>query len=244
MESEEKKEEKIIEERKKKAMVIAKKSWVALILIIAIILGMYIRYQPLANHGGKPGLWDITTNDYTLGPDLDPFLFLRYAEYIVDNGKLMNIDYMRNVPLGFDTSIETKVLPYMMAYFHKLIFPITHKSINYSAAFFPVFAFALTIIAFFFFVREIFIKKEEKNKANAIAIISTLFMIVIPVFLSRTVAGIPEKESSALMALIWGAVGYIFVSIAIASLIAFILNKIGKKETLIYLAWFVVSLAI
>jgi len=72
-------------------------------------------------------------------------------------------------------------------------------NVGFAAAFFPVLMFGLTIIVFFLFVREIFVKKtnQSKNKANIIAFISTFFMIVIPVFLSRTVAGIPEKESAA-----------------------------------------------
>ena len=71
-------EDLIIENRKLKVVEFFKsKLFFAFILIILIILGSYIRYMPLTDHGGRPGLWDITTNDYTLGPDLDPFLFLR-----------------------------------------------------------------------------------------------------------------------------------------------------------------------
>ena len=135
----------------------------------------------------------------------------------------------------------------------------------------PVLLFILTIVAFFLFVREIFSGEEEssKNKANIIALISTLFMITIPAFLSRTVAGIPEKESvgfffmfaafylflkawkskkpanyiifgvlsgiaTALMGLTWGGVVYIYVTIATATLVAFMLNRVGKKETIVY----------
>jgi asparagine N-glycosylation enzyme membrane subunit Stt3 len=101
-------------------------------------------------------------------------------------------------------------------------------------------------------------------------------MVVIPVFLSRTLAGIPEKESAGflfmflsfylflkawrsetikkaaifavlagittvLMRLIWGGVLYVFLTIAIASLIAFLLNKMHKKEFIVYSIWFWVS---
>ena len=69
---------------------------------------------------GKPGLWDITRDNWTLGPDLDPFLFLRWAKYIVQHGSLMAIDYMRYVPSGFDTRGEMVFLPYSIAWFHKL----------------------------------------------------------------------------------------------------------------------------
>jgi asparagine N-glycosylation enzyme membrane subunit Stt3 len=194
-------EERIIEERKEKMIGFFKKNYVwifYLALMLIVILGVYIRYQPLADHNGKPGLWDYTTNDYTLGPDLDPFLFLRYAKDMIENGSLMQNDTMRNVPLGFDTTTELQMVSYMIVLTHKLCSLFGQDSINYAGAFMPVWFFGLTIIAFFFFVREIFLRKEEKEsyiKANIIALISTLFMAIIPAFLSRTVAGIPEKES-------------------------------------------------
>jgi asparagine N-glycosylation enzyme membrane subunit Stt3 len=101
-------------------------------------------------------------------------------------------------------------------------------------------------------------------------------MIVVPVFLSRTIAGIPEKESAgfffmffalylflkawksenlrnsiilgilagigtACLGLIWGGVIYVFISIAIVSLVAFLLNKVHKKELITYFLWVIFS---
>lgn len=191
----------IIEIRKDKFINFLKKknAWVIILLIIAVILGIYIRALPMTDHGGRPGLYDITTKNWTLGPDLDPWLFLRDAETIINEGKLPKIDYMRNVPLGFDNSIESQLLPYMIAYTHKIINIFGSYSIEFSGVLFPVIMFGFTIISFFLFVRELFLRKNKKSalKSNLIAIISCFFMIVIPVFLSRTVAGIPEKESAA-----------------------------------------------
>jgi len=150
--------------------------------------------------------------------------------------------------------------------------------VEFAAAVFPVILFVLTIIAYFLFVREIFIRKSKKSvmNANIIALISTFFMITIPIFLSRTVAGIPEKESaafffmfltfylflkgwkskgylrvlifgvlsgisSAMMALIWGGSLYIFITIGLASFIAFILNKFNKNRVLLYSSWIIAS---
>ena len=194
-------EEQIIQERKEKIIKFFKhnNNWIFYaILVLIIILGIYIRYLPLADHGGKPGLWDSTTNDYTLGPDLDPFLFLRYAKTMIETGSLPQIDNMRNVPLGFDTTTELQMVSYMIVFTHKICSIFGKTSINFAGAFMPVWLFALTVIAFFFFVREIFLRKNDKEnyiKSNIIALISTLFMTIIPAFLSRTVAGIPEKES-------------------------------------------------
>jgi asparagine N-glycosylation enzyme membrane subunit Stt3 len=201
---------------------------------------------------------------------------------MISQGSLPRMDTMRYVPLGFDTTMELQMVPYMIVLTYHLINLFGNYSVNFAGAFMPVIFFALTIVAFFLFVREIFVRKDDKEskiKANIIASISTLFMIVLPGFLSRTVAGIPEKESvgfffmflafylfvkawkseklqnalilgvlsgisTALMGLAWGGVVYIYTTMGIAALIAILLNKFGKKETLIYIAWLVVSLLI
>ena len=194
-------EDELIKIRKDKIINFLKKPevWVIGLLIIALILGIYIRSLPMSDHGGNPGLWDVATNSWTLGPDLDPWLFTRMAKLIVTDGAMPEIDTMRNVPLGFVTSEETVLLPYMIAWTYKLskmFYP--SANVEFGASLFPVIMFALTIIAFFLFVRELFAGKSELSKirANIISLISTFLMIVIPILLSRTVAGIPEKESA------------------------------------------------
>src|SRR3989344_3255710 len=294
------KEKELLEQRKKKIINFLKKPvvWVSFFLIIAVLLGIYIRSLPMQNHAqapvsfsgfllnpgkaysGTPGLWDITTNNWTLGPDLDPWLFLRTAESVVETNSVPKIDMMRNVPLGFDNSGETMLLPILIDWtYHLSSFFYKGTNIEFAAALFPVIMFVLTIISYFLFVREVFVRKTRQSKINAniIALISTFLMIVIPIFLSRTVAGIPEKESAAfffmflayffflkawkskkliiasvfgvlagittaLMGLIWGGVLYIYIPIAIASLAALILNKVHKKEVIIYDLWIFLSI--
>lgn len=183
-------EERLIEERKKKVMsfILNNKNLLIILGLIAILILAW--HNRTAN---VPNLKDITTGDYTLGPDLDPWLFTRYAKTIIENGSLPEIDSMRYVPLGFNTAQETMLLPYMMAYFHKFLNIFMKSSINYSCVIFPAFMFLLTIIAFFLFISKIF----EKNKNNKIiALVSCLFLTIAPSLLSRTVAGIPEKESA------------------------------------------------
>jgi len=280
-------DEEIIKQRKEKVVGFFKKNYnvlFAVILITLVILGVYIRYQPLSIHSetGKPGLWDATTNDYTLGPDLDPFLFLRYAKDMISTGSLPRMDLMRNVPIGFDTTRELQMVSYMIVLTYKVVNIFGNYSANFAGAFMPVIFFALTIIAFFFFVREIFYRKDDKEKilmANIIASVSTLFMIIIPAFLSRTIAGIPEKESigfffmflsfylflkawksekikysvilgvlagiaTALMGLSWGGVSYLYVTISLATMIAFIIGTVGKKKSLMYSCWLIVSMIV
>ncbi len=184
----------IIEERKKKVISFLKnnRSWIVyLALAFIVFLALNIRTANL------DGLRDATTNDWTLGPDLDPFLFLRYAKYIVEHGGIMKTDAMRYAPLGFGTSEEYLLLPYMMAWFHKAAVLFGSTSVDQSSVFFPVFMFGLTVVAFFLLTRKIFAKGLGTQKANIIALISSFFLAVMPSLLPRTIAGIPEKESAA-----------------------------------------------
>jgi len=197
-------DDRIIEERKKKIVdfLKKKKDWIIYIFLSLIVwLGVYIRTRPISK------LKDITNGAWTLGPDLDPFLFLRWAKYIAEHGKLFLIDKMRSVPLAeicsgemcrpINTAHEMKLLSYMIVWFHKFLsfFSLT-DNITHSAILFPVFMFALTTIAFFLFARKIFYK-EDKIIKNLIALISTGLFVLIPSLLPRTIAGIPEKESAA-----------------------------------------------
>ncbi|MEK6875318.1 MAG: STT3 domain-containing protein [Nanoarchaeota archaeon] len=187
-------EKEVIEQRKKSIneFLTKKKQWIYyLILSLIIFLGVYIRTLNISK------LKDITTGTWTLGPDLDPFLFLRWAKEIVENGSLMTHDIMRYVPLGYDTAGEMKLLAYMIAWFHNILsfFPLT-DNVTYSAIIFPVAMFALTTIAFFLFARKIFFKESDLIK-NSIALIATLLFVLVPSLLPRTIAGIPEKESVA-----------------------------------------------
>ena len=187
-------------ERERKVLTFLKNkfNWVAyLILTVIIWINVKIRMMPLAINSitGKPGLWDISRNAYTLGPDLDPFFFLRQAKTIIEQGSLPVIDTMRYVPLGQNSFFGTRLLPSLIAYFHKFLnFFSDEITIEYSALIFPVVASVFTAIAFFLLVRKIF---ESKGKifSNVTALIASLFLITLPTLLTRTIAGIPEKES-------------------------------------------------
>ena len=183
-----------LEVRKKKFINFAKqkKDWIIYIILAFILfIGLYIRTLNI------PKLKDVTTGTWTLGPDLDPFLFLRWAEYIAEHGKLMVHDTLRYVPLEYDTAGEMKLLSYMIAWFHKFLATLgLSDSVTFSAIIFPVVMFGLTAVAFFIFAKKIFYK-ENKITKNIIALIATAFFVLIPSLLPRTIAGIPEKESAA-----------------------------------------------
>ncbi len=243
-----------------------------LLIFITLIILLFLAWH--VRTANVPKLKDITTGEYTLGPDLDPFLFLRYTKQIVNDGKIAEHDSMRYVPLGFDTSKETKLLPYMIAHFHKILNFFSPVSIEYSAVIFPAFMFLLVVVFFFFFILKVF---ENHKKRYIIALISTIFLILSPSLIPRTVAGIPEKESagfffmfsgfylflaawkskttfkkslilavlagisSAALQLIWGGWIYIFITISIYTFLAFIFDKINKKEFLIYSIWLLLA---
>src|SRR3989344_5885214 len=217
---------------------------VAIALIIAVIVAVDIRTQPMKDHGGRPGLWDITTNTWTLGPDLDPFFFLRYAKTIVESAAvifpvimfaltiIVFFFFVREIFIrrkkdgesdaedkksGIKANIIALIATFFMVVIPELL-PRTVAGIpeKESAAFFFMF------LSFFLFLKA----WKSENKKSAIAL------------------GILSGISTALMGLIWGGVSYVFVTIAVATLMAFILNKVHKRETAVYAAWVVFSFAI
>ena len=53
------------------------------LLIVLLITTGFVRTQNI------PNLTDVSTGEYTLGPDLDPFLYLRHAKEIVAGNFLL-----------------------------------------------------------------------------------------------------------------------------------------------------------
>jgi asparagine N-glycosylation enzyme membrane subunit Stt3 len=187
----------ILEERKRRVKeFFSKRPEIIYLLILAVIIfigAIYIRTAPI------PYLKDVTTGNYTLGPDLDPFLFLRLAKTIVANGSLPAMDYMRYVPLGFNNQQENYFLQYTIAYLYKFLHLFDPSvTIEYAAIIYPVIAMILTMIFFFLFVRKAF-SNQGKHQSNIIALIATAFLGFIPAFLHRSVAGIAEKEPAGML---------------------------------------------
>ena len=169
--------------------------------VMAIILWINIKIRTLPMKinpsTGVPFLWDITRNNWTLGPDLDPFFFLRWAKTIVEQGVLPLIDTMRYVPVGYETLNSTTLLPHMIASLYKFLHFFSDKiTVEYAAVIFPVIASIFTTIAFFLLVKQIF-QNKGKKVSSIISLIATAFLVTLPSLLSRTIAGIPEKESIA-----------------------------------------------
>ncbi len=161
---------------------------VVLGLILILFLGIYIRSVDISS------LKDITTGNYTLGQDLDPFLYLRNAQAIINNN-LTNPDMMWAAPLGNQPYAYHSLMPWVMAGFYKLLNIFGTISLELSACILPIFLTALAIIFFFMFVQKSFSYIIKKPYDSIGALIAALLYAVVPQMLHRTTGGIPEIES-------------------------------------------------
>jgi len=201
------------------------------LVIWVIFLAFKIRTLNLS------GLRDITTGGWTLGPDLDPFLFLRWAKYIIEHGSLIARDAMRYFPLGYDTSRELLGTPYSIVIFHKIASLFGSYSIEQSAALMPAFVFIIGLIPFFFLVRKLFYSLGNTN-SSIISIIASILVAVIPVFIPRTVAGIPEKEAVGIPLMFFAFCFFIYAWDAKKTWTRIILSLLaGISTALMSLTW-------
>lgn len=168
------------------------------------------------------GLKDVTTGDWTLAPDLDPYLYLRLAGDI-SNGTLKNLDIMRYVPLGAPNYAYQSLMPWFIFYFYKIINIFGNNSLTYTAIILPVILFGISAIGFLLFVKVLASSKFSKEKSWICAFIATLFYIFMPAMLHRTVAGVPEIES---LGMVWFWFALLFFVMAWKEQI--------RKKTMIY----------
>jgi len=243
-----------------------KKNWLIYIILSVIVwFGTKIRLSNLHL------LKDVTTGEY-IPLALDPFVFFRYAQYIVDHGKLMVHDAMRYVPLGLETAKTSPILSYTIAYLYKIIhFFVPSITLAKVDVLYPVIFFVPTLIIFFFLVKRLFDYK--------VALLSTAFLAVIPTFLYRTMAGFSDKEaiglflmflalyfyvsawqskklkkslvyaslagiSTGIMYLVSGIANFIHFIISFFTLIKIFLNKFTKKDFYIFSLWFFIVIFI
>lgn len=228
-----------------------------LALGIIIWLGAYIRTRTL------PLLIDRTTGGY-IPNDLDPHLFTNYARYIVEHGSLMVHDMGRYVPEGISTT-KSAFMAYVIAYFYKFLhFFNPSITVDYASIMYPVVAFVIAMIFFFFFVKKVFNWK--------VGLLSSLFLIILPPFLHRTMVGVSDHEAlgvmfmfmalyfyvigwdkekhvqrigwgllagitTGLMGLTWGGWKLLTIIIGLFMLVEFFLNKTTVLEVSQYGAW-------
>lgn len=157
-----------------------------------------------------PDLKDITTGDWTLGPDLDPFLYLRHAQEI-GAGNLQKIDMMRQAPLGVKSYAYINLMPWSIFYLYKIISIFETTSITYTAIIAPVLFFLISVLGFLLFIKTLGSFKYSNNKSWTMAILASLLYIIVPAMLHRTVAGVPEIES---LGMLWFWFAFLFFTLA------------------------------
>jgi len=120
-------------------------------------------------------------------PDVDSYYFLRLSKYVVEHGALFTVDMMRNVPLGVDISKDLVALPYVIAYIYKIFHAfIPTFTVEQAAIYYPVIFFVIGAIFFYLFIKNVF--------DHRVALLSTAFLVTVPAFLYRTMAGVADKE--------------------------------------------------
>jgi len=251
-----------IEERKAKIKkILSEKASILQYLFLAIIiwLGVYIRSQPLKN------LIDQTTGQY-ISLELDSTLFLRYAEYLAEHGKLYAIDPMRYYPFGASLSGIGTFTSYFVAYLYKFLNLIGLKvTVAYADIIYPIVAMAVFSVFFFLLIRRLFDWR--------VATLSTLVINIIPSFLFRSIGGSSDHDALALMLVIMafyfffvalqtkeakysvinglvsslmtllavmtaGTSSFISLIFGLFIIIEVLLNKFDKKDYYAYISWF------
>ena len=139
---------------------------IIILLLATLVISGWIRTQNISD------LKDSTTGDFTLGPDLDPFLYLRHAEEI-NNGNLENPDMMRYAPLGSVNYALKNLMPWVIFVLFKIMSVFSSKSITYSAIILPVVLFLISIIGFFLFNYSAFSIKFSKKYAARTAFMAS-----------------------------------------------------------------------
>ncbi len=229
-------------------------------LLIVVWIGTYIRSRPLKN------LIDVTTGGY-ISLELDSTVFLRYARYITENGKLFDIDPMRFYPLGGDITGVGVFTSYFVAYLYKILnFFIPSITIEYADIIYPIIAMAILSVFLFLLIRRLFNWK--------VGLLSVLFLNIIPSFLFRSLGGSSDHDILAAMLVImafyfyacgWqsknikktiffgiltafatilaresaGAGNFVFLVLGSFVIIEIFLNKFEKKDLILYSSWLI-----
>jgi len=187
----------ILAKRKEKlrSLLFTKNAYQWIALAFFIVLGYLIRIKPLAH------LKDITTGKF-IPLALDPFIFLRYAQEIVTTGSLSAVDALRYVPFGYTQIGEFGVLTHVIAGLYKFLhFFNSSMTLDLAHVLYPPIFFCLSLIFFYLLVRRLFDFR--------VGLLATAFLVVLPSYLYRTLAGFSDKESLAMFLMF--AVMYFYV---------------------------------
>jgi len=254
-----------LEARKEKIIkfVKEKKNLIQYILLIAILwLAYFIRSQ---NWGL---LRDATTGRY-ISLELDSTLFLRYAQYIAEHGRLYAVDVMRNYPLGvnIDFGVFTS---YFVAYMYKIVHVFVPSfTVEFADVVYPTVATVIAALFLFLFVRRLFDYR--------VALLSSLFLVTVPTFLYRSISsdhdilgimfifmtlyffivawqskkirnniifGVCAAFTSILGYNTAGNMAIFFMIVGIFTLIHILLDSVKKSDIYVYSTWYLVNFSV
>ncbi len=257
MEKEKKNYEETIEDKRKRIILFFKRKGTSYLYYISglliILFGVFIRTRNLKSLQWK----------YPLA--LDPYIFLRYARYYLEQGDMKSYDSMRYFPLGLDVSNENLMVSYVVAFMYKF-FAFFSDSITLEAVhiIYPVIFFFLGTVFFYLLVKELFDHK--------VALLSTGILVVLPSFLYRTMAGFSDKEplglffmfsslyfffksfksknfsvsliyaslagsTTGMMGLSWGGFKFLLLVIPLYTFVMLLAGKLSAKHFSCYLSW-------
>ncbi len=229
-----------------------KKLLIYIAMAFIVLAGFYIRFSNVKYLG-----------DQLLG--LDPYIFLRYAQYYVDTGSIPHNDTLRYYPGGYDTRSEGTLHSYINAWIYQLLKPFfPNVTLVWVFQIYPAVFGALSFISFFFLVQELF-------KDYRVSLASTAFLSVVPGYIFRTAGGFADKEAIAIFliftallffikalnssgkksyayavlsgfitglgGLSWGGIVFVFSSISIYILVEIALDRIKEKTFRIFIIW-------
>ncbi len=216
-----------------------------------------------------PLLKDVTTGNY-IPVELDSFAFLRYAQYILEHGHIMDFDLMRYYPNGYYPANEFSFVSHFIVWLYKFLHMFnSNLTLEYVDAIYPPLAFVVGLIFFFLLVRRLFDWR--------VALLGSAFLAVIPPYIYRTMAGFSDKEAlgmmfffvslylftaswqtsslkkslslaalsgimTALMALSWGGVYFVFLTIGLYALYMVVFDYFTPKEYYDYATWCIFSI--
>jgi asparagine N-glycosylation enzyme membrane subunit Stt3 len=181
------------------------------LMFIPIIIWLLIT-TAVFRTSNMPILKNAATGDWELGPDLDPYLFLRNAQEIVDRRNMGELDQMRYAPLGASNDyIHKHFMPWSIVAVYRLINYFGDYSVTYAGIIAPVIFFIISLVGFFLFMYVIFSFKFSKENALAGATIASFIYAFVPAMVHRTTAGIPELES---LGMVWFWLAFLFFALA------------------------------
>ena len=236
-----------------------------IILAFLMLVGYLIRIANLKH------LMDVTTGKH-IPLALDPFVFLRYAREILENGALSAVDTMRYHPWGYQQVGEFGLLSNVIVGFYKFIHLFNSSvTLEYIHVIYPPIFFSLSLIFFYLLVKRLFDYR--------VGLLATAFLVVLPSYLYRTLAGFSDKESlamffmfaaiyfyvralqedklkfaiicgaiaglaSGLMGATWGGVQFLFIIFGMFALSGIFLDRFSKKDLWVYFSWIVTMLVV